>query len=222
MRGREHALSGVALGAAAGELVLHLPPGGVGILAGLTGAMATLPDLDQCESSAARCLGFLSAGFAWVVEHISGGHRHATHSLLGIAVFTSWAWAGYYWHHDSAGKVALGLLIALALAAGVRALDLGGHLADTAALGGGAAIAWAGWGMRQVVAATALGCAVHIAGDMLTTRGCPLAWPLTRWHVGLPRPLSFGTGSWRETWVVLPVLVLAIVWLGWRLAVVGS
>jgi membrane-bound metal-dependent hydrolase YbcI (DUF457 family) len=220
MLGREHALSGVAAGAAAGELILHLPPGGVAALAGLTGAFATLPDLDQCESSAARCLGLLSEAFAWAVEHLSGGHRHATHSVLGVAAFSAWAWAGYHWRHDLPGRGALGLLLALAIAAGLRALRLGGHPGDLAAVGAASAIAAGGADLQQVTLACALGCAVHIAGDMLTVRGCPLAWPLTMRHFGLPRPLSFTTGTWRETWVVLPGLIVMLGWLGWHLAVV--
>jgi membrane-bound metal-dependent hydrolase YbcI (DUF457 family) len=173
-----------------------------------------MPDLDQCESSAARCLGFLSASFAWVIEHISGGHRHATHSIMGIAAFTGWAWAGYHWDRYPGGKAALGLLTALALAAGARALHLGGHLADIAALAGGGAITWTGWSMHQVVLATGLGCGIHICGDMITTRGCPLLWPLTMYHFGLPRPLAFDAGAWQETYLVLPALLGATGWLG--------
>ena len=30
-----------------------------------------------------------------------------------------------------------------------------------------------------------------IAGTMLTVEGCPLAWPLSPQHFGLPRPLSW-------------------------------
>jgi membrane-bound metal-dependent hydrolase YbcI (DUF457 family) len=215
MLGREHGLSGIAGGAAVGELVLHLPPSGVAVLVGLTGAMACLPDLDQCESSAARCLGWLSASVAWVVEHLSGGHRHATHSIMGIAVFTGWAWAGYHWHRDPGGKAALALLMAVALAAGLRALHLGGHLADTAALAGGIAIGVSGRGMHEVVLATALGCAIHVVGDMLTTEGCPLLWPVTMYHFRLlPRSLAFDAGAWQEVYVILPALLGTTGWLG--------
>jgi membrane-bound metal-dependent hydrolase YbcI (DUF457 family) len=213
MLGREHALSGLAAGAAAGEWFLHLSPGGTGVLAGLTAAMATLPDLDQCESSAARSLGWLSQAFAWVVEHLSGGHRHATHSVAGVAMFTCWAWAGYVFRHDPGGKLALALLLALALAAGARALHLGGRWADAAALAGGAALAFTGAGEHQVILAAGLGCAVHVCGDMLTTEGCPLAWPLSMYHVRVPEPFCFETGGKRETWGVLPVLLVVTGWL---------
>ena len=61
-------------------------------LAGFTAGMALLPDLDKCGSSPARCLGFLSEAVAWIIGRLTGGHRHATHSFLGIAVFTALAW----------------------------------------------------------------------------------------------------------------------------------
>jgi hypothetical protein len=51
---------------------------------------------------------------------------------------------------------------------------------------------------------------------MLTTEGVPLAWPLTDRHFGLPRPLSFTTGTWREHWVVAPALLLALGLLAWH------
>ena len=52
--GHTHALSGAVTGAAAGELVLHLPLPGTVALAVLTAAWATVPDLDIQGSCAAR------------------------------------------------------------------------------------------------------------------------------------------------------------------------
>ena len=214
MLGREHALSGAVAGAAAGELVLHLPVTGTLALAGLTAAFATLPDLDTRGSCAARSLGFLSEGFAWVVEHVSGGHRHATHSILGVAVFTALAWLACIFRHGD-GRWALALFLALAIAAGLRALRIGGHFADLLAIAAAVAITWTGWHLALIPLACGLGCAAHILGDMLTVSGCPLAWPVTLRCFGLPRPLSFVTGTWRETWTVLPLLLAALGWLGW-------
>lgn len=197
-------------GAAAGEFILHLQPGGTAALAALTGGMATIPDLDTCHSSAARCLGFLSQGFAWLVGKVSGGHRHASHSILGVAVFTALAWTACHFRHDVAGRAGLALLLALAVAAGLRALHLGGHAADAVALGAAGGIAWFGWDLALVPLACGLGCATHVLGDMITVQGCPLAWPLTMEHFGVPSPVSFTTGTWREKWVVVPVLFLAL------------
>ncbi|HEX9355948.1 MAG TPA: hypothetical protein VF933_19265, partial [Streptosporangiaceae bacterium] len=35
---------------------------------------------------------------------ISGGHRHATHSFLGIAVFTALAWLSCHFRADWGGR----------------------------------------------------------------------------------------------------------------------
>jgi membrane-bound metal-dependent hydrolase YbcI (DUF457 family) len=216
MLGREHALSGAVTGLAAGEFALHLPPAPLAALAGLTAAFATLPDLDTARSCAARSLGFLSGAFAWLVEKASGGHRHGTHSLLGAGVFTAGAWAACHYRASMPARVALGLFLALALAAGLRALHARGHLADAAALAAAAVIAAAGRDLQAVWLACGLGCLTHIAGDMLTTEGCPLAWPLTLRHYRLlPAPLDFTTGTWRETRVVFPLLLASLGALAW-------
>ncbi len=99
MLGHSHALSGGVAGLAAG-IFLHLPIPQTGALAGFTAGMALLPDLDKCGSSPARSLGFVSEAVAWIFGRISGGHRHATHSFLGIAVFTALAWVSCQFRAD--------------------------------------------------------------------------------------------------------------------------
>ena len=90
--GRTHCLSGGVLGAAWAEYVAHLPWQGTLTLAGLTAGAAVLPDLDHGKASLAQSFGFLTKAFAWVVGRISGGHRHGTHCILGVAAFTGWRW----------------------------------------------------------------------------------------------------------------------------------
>ena len=51
-----------------------------------------LPDIDHPDSTISRSFGFLTEWFAWLVDKLSGGHRHGTHSLLGIMVFTAAAY----------------------------------------------------------------------------------------------------------------------------------
>jgi membrane-bound metal-dependent hydrolase YbcI (DUF457 family) len=214
--GHTHAIGGAATAAAAAEFSLHLPATGALALAGLTAAFATLPDLDTKGSCAARALGWLSEAFGWLVERVSGGHRHGTHSVLGVAVFTTATWLACIYRHDLASRVALAVFLTLAIAAGLRALRLHGGLADAGGAAAAAAIAFAGPGLALVPVACGLGCAAHIAADMLTTAGCPLAWPLTLRHFGLPRPLAFVTGTWRETCLVVPVLLISLGWsFGW-------
>jgi len=216
MLGRSHALSGLVTGAAVGEFVLHLGPAGAATLATFTGCFATLPDIDTCQSTVARSLGFLSGGFAWIVHKISGGHRHATHSVLGVAVFTALAWLCCTFRHTVPGHWALALLLALAFAAGLRALRIGGHAADLLALGAAFAVGWEGWSLALIPLACGLGCLTHIAGDMLTVQGCPLAWPVSTRHFGLPRPVGFTTGTFPERWLVAPALLAALGFLVWH------
>jgi len=141
VKGYTHALSGLAAGAAAGEYVKHLPVASTATLAVLAAGFATVPDLDQCHSTAARSLGFLSHGFAWVVQKVSGGHRHGSHSALGVAVFTVLAWAACHYRATVPGRAGLAFTVALAAASALRALHLGGHHADVAGVAAGGVVA---------------------------------------------------------------------------------
>src|ERR1700749_1092108 len=102
MLGHSPALSGAGAGLGTG-IALHLPVPQTGALAGFTAGMALLPDLDKCGSSPARCLGFLSEAVGWPVGKLSGGHRHATHSFVGIAAFPGLAGAPCHFRADWAG-----------------------------------------------------------------------------------------------------------------------
>lgn len=221
MRGITHATSGLAAGAAVGTLVLHAPLPKAALLTGLTAAFALLPDADQRCSSAGRSLGFVSQGICWVIGKLSGGHRHLTHSIAGIAVFTGLAWECGTFRHTWEGKAGLLLLLSIAIAAALGALGAGGHVGDAAAILAAAGIIWYQPALALVPLTCALGCAVHIAGDALTIEGVPLLEPLSRAHFRLlPRPLAFTTGTRPERWVVAPALVVATAWLAWKAAAV--
>jgi membrane-bound metal-dependent hydrolase YbcI (DUF457 family) len=211
MLGHSHSLSGAATGAAAGMFVLHLPLTGTAALAGLTAGMALLPDLDSVGSCSARSLGLLSEAVAWVIRLVSGGHRHGSHSLVGIAAFTGLAWLACAFRSDIAGKAGLALLITLAVSSGLEALHLtNGHTADALGIAAAAAVVWAGWGLALVPLAVALGCAAHLAGDALTDSGIPLLWPLSMYRFkAWPEPFSFTTGTRPETLIVDPLLSVA-------------
>jgi membrane-bound metal-dependent hydrolase YbcI (DUF457 family) len=215
MLGHSHALSGAVTGLGAG-IVLHLPDPRLAALAGFTAGMALLPDLDKCGSSPARCLGFLSEAFAWLVGKLSGGHRHATHSLLGIAAFTGLAWVSCHYRADWGGKAGLALLMTLSVAGGLEALHLvRGHAADLIGIAVAAAEVRYGYGLTLIPLAVAIGCTTHVLGDMLTESGCMLAFPLSqhRFHL-LPGPLAFTTGTSPEILFVDPVLTGALLVLG--------
>lgn len=238
MLGRDHALSGAAAFTAAAPL-LHVT-GIIPLAAGavLTAGAALLPDLDQTGSSAARSLGFATRAFAWLIRRLAGGHRHGTHSLLGLAAFTAvvtviarWSRVhalaggassftpGGYWFRDWLVPV-LGwqtlpvyLVTVLLVASALRALRIGGHRGDLIAFGIAAALTWFQpvtvlWTLPAV---TALGCAIHMAGDALTDEGIPVLWPFSHreFHL-LPSWLRFTTGQFAEHWIVSPLLIAGL------------
>jgi|ERR1700722_16722811 len=217
MIGRSHALSGLVTGLAVGSFALREPPGPLVLFAGLVTAYALAPDLDACGSTAARSLGFVTEIVAWTVGKVSGGHRHGTHSVAGIAVFTGIAWVACLLRHTIPGQIALGMILAAGFVSAVDALRIGGHLGNLGALAAAAAMTWTGYGLVLVPVAAALGCATHLGGDALTRCGVPLLWPVTmREFHATPRRLWFTTGHAAERWIVTPLLLAALGLLAWH------
>jgi membrane-bound metal-dependent hydrolase YbcI (DUF457 family) len=224
--GHTHALSGLVSGAAVGLYaehvklghvsIGHLTPGHLALFTGLTAGAAVLPDIDHPKSTLARSFGFLSRGVAYLVGKISGGHRHLTHSVIGIGGFTVLAWLAVRFRHDIGGRIALAFFLALIIAGALYALSVRGHGADVLAIGGAIAMAITGFGLSFVAFAVALGCATHVVGDMLTIEGCPLLYPASFRFRLLPKPLAFTTGTWPELYVLVPALFAALGWLIYR------
>jgi membrane-bound metal-dependent hydrolase YbcI (DUF457 family) len=180
MLGRTHALSGAAACAAGVITAWHPGDAPAAAAAVIFAGAAVLPDIDKLGSTAARSLGFLTGIFASLVSKASGGHRHGTHCLLGIAVFTAVTAAAAALRHTWPGFVLLSLLTAVMLASALRAIGLGGHLPELAAVAGGIAMTRWGYDTAALPLLTALGCVTHIAGDMMTVSGCPLLWPFSQ------------------------------------------
>jgi membrane-bound metal-dependent hydrolase YbcI (DUF457 family) len=218
VKGTTHSLSGVVSGLAAGSLVLHEHPAPLLLLTGLTAAYALAPDLDSCGSTEARSFGFVTWCLAWCIRTVSGGHRHGTHSALGIAAFTGFAWLACLYRHDWPARIALFVILAVGLAAAADALRIGpAHVENILALAGAAAMCWTGYGLALVPLAAALGASTHLAGDALTRCGVPLLWPATMREFHLtPRPLWFTTGHAAERWIVAPLLLAALAFLAWH------
>ncbi|HEY2522635.1 MAG TPA: metal-dependent hydrolase [Streptosporangiaceae bacterium] len=216
MLGHDHALTGAVAFVAVAPL-LHVT--GPGLLAGLvlTAGAGVLPDIDEPGSTIARSYGFLTETFAWIVHHLSGGHRKGTHSVLGVLVFTAGAWAAVHFDHTLAGKIALGVFLSLLLSAALAALHVGGHHGDALGVGAAAATIYFHVGLALAPLCIALGAAAHIAGDMLTHGGCPIVYPASReeFHL-LPEGLQFTTGKFAEHWIVTPLLTAALLFLAWR------
>ena len=226
MLGRDHALSGAAAMAVLAPS-LHLSGPHLAAAVTLGAGAAVLPDIDHPDSTVSRTFGFLTEVFAWTVARVSGGHRHGTHSLAGVAFFTAAAIAaGWYQLHGGRAHPGLSwallpaaVFLALLYSAALRALRIGGHFADLLGLAAAAATCLTGADLAQVSAArlpllgaaAALGCTVHIAGDCLTHGGCPLLWPVNvrDFHL-MPGPLQFTTGRIAERWVVSPLLLAVL------------
>jgi membrane-bound metal-dependent hydrolase YbcI (DUF457 family) len=236
MLGRDHALSGAfAFAALAPSLhvtVAHLAAG-----VALTAGAGVLPDIDHPDSTISRSFGFLTEGFSWLVDRLSGGHRHGTHSLIGVAVFTAGAlaagkyqlsWARVPGHSPFSWHILPAVLyMALIYSAALRALRIGGHHGDLLGIGAAVITCYTGadlslltaWHVPLLALATGLGCAAHIVGDELTHGGCPLLWPFIKheFHV-LPRPLQITTAKMAETWIVFPLLTGALFLAVWHAA----
>ena len=214
---RDHALSGaLAFTASAPRLHVHSP---AALAAGavFTAGAATAPDIDEHGSTISRTLGFFTEAVSWVVHKVSGGHRMGTHSIAGVAAFTLAALVAVHYATGMPGKLVLGLILAVLLAAGIRALRIGGHHADVIGLGAAAAAVYWHAGLGLVPVCIGLGAAAHIAGDELTHDGCPLGWPVSKreYHL-LPHGLRITTGKAAEHWIVGPALFVATCYLVYR------
>ncbi len=146
------------------------------------------------------------------VNFVSGGHRHATHSLL----FSVLAGLGA---HLLAERYPIGrdILVVLMIGLALRAVGVGVprktitsaviNVALTAAtfvvfLSMGVTYAWLG-------VAIGVGCLVHVIGDCLTERGCPVLWPIKkRWL--LPYDIGIKTGKTFEKKFLGPALSVVV------------
>jgi membrane-bound metal-dependent hydrolase YbcI (DUF457 family) len=231
MMGHTHALSGatawlllapglVALPAATGSAADLTPVvanmlSPAELIAGtlVCAGAAMLPDLDHPHATIAQTFGpatwVLAKAFNWA----SGGHRHATHSLLFAVV------AGLG-SHMLAGRYPVGrdIVVILMIGLALRAIGIGipGRTITSALVNIGlTAGAFLMLHSREVQylwlgLAIAIGCLAHVVGDCLTERGCPVLWPLKhRWV--LPYRIGIKTGRAFEVKILGPVLSVVVI-----------
>lgn len=213
--GHTHALSaaGVFLAAAfpISHFVHHLGPAPTAIGTAVAAGAGLLPDLDHPSATAARAFGPISAAAARAVSAISGGHRKATHSLLGAGICGALAVAAYLtpW--------ALGALMWLCIGLGARALWRRPRRRrrgkNTAGLIHAAAVAFLVWrliasgtDLSVIPVAVFLGYLTHLAGDAMTESGVPWLYPDRRCY----RIASIDTGKNVEKYLVVPALYAGI------------
>ncbi len=176
------------------------------IAAGLlsTAGAGLINDLDHPEATIAHVFGPFSRALARFVHRVSGGHRHATHSLLFCAAAPLTVWLGDL----LLGRWFEGALLFVLYALGVKALRLAPGLVLPSALGAATAtwvllpdLSWLPWSV-------AAGCLAHVAGDCLTSAGCPLLWPNPRCY---KIPVIHKTGNKLETAVLAPLFAVAAI-----------
>ncbi|MFI2745404.1 metal-dependent hydrolase [Kitasatospora sp. NPDC018623] len=223
MMGHSHAVSGAMLYAASAPflppLLLHATLQPADILMGtvLCAGAALLPDLDHHDGSIANFLGPVSKVLCRFVAWVSGGHRHATHSLLFVALTGGGTWAGVTY---LGRNFTLGLTFFL-LALAIRALRLcppgdGPEAWITviglAALGTFGMNTWMPNSPGWLPYAVGLGTLAHLLGDCLTKKGAPLLWPhKERYEVVLIKR----SGNSVETKVLVPIMSVATFVLLW-------
>lgn len=228
MMGHTHAASGIAVWLAVttssqitGVMGHRLSVMDLAFGAVVCGGAALVPDLDHPEGNAAKTFGIITESFAKGLAFISGGHRHATHSALGLGI----AMAGFYFATkipvlpyvlmflcSSFAFRAIGiaipgerqtapivnLVLSVAMVAAVLLLQ--------------APLWWMPW-------AIGIGYATHLAGDCLTKEGCMLLWPDKHKY----RLTQMKTNGVVEKFVVAPVLLIAVIGLVLiRVKVVGG
>lgn len=222
----------------------------VGIVTGalVTAGAAMLPDADHHNATIAHSLPPLSNAMCAGIGKISGGHRHGTHSVVGIVAFVFIAWLAGLWTYDleNFGTIypGAGILSVLLVAFAAKALKI---IPDrmrkspwAVGLTVGAFITFfAPQEQNWFPIAMGIGVIIHILGDMMTTEGCNLAWPFAIkppkairnipvvrqcWHSNgyMTIPVLGHAGSVREWLLLVPIGAYAIFGVGSTLVAMGQ
>jgi membrane-bound metal-dependent hydrolase YbcI (DUF457 family) len=227
MMGHTHALAGavawLGLVPFLADYGMKMTPGEIVAGSVVCAGAALLPDMDHHSGSIANALGPVTKVVCKGVAWISGGHRHATHSLFFIVLmmFGTDLLAQYFrpgWWVELFLLICLGLrgvgihiperehfnvIINGALALGLTFLMIGMHFAGPGIdlFMGHYYLGWAGLSVG-------LGCFMHMFTDCLTPEGCPVFWP---WKRRFEIPIVPRTNGVVEKWVVTPILTLGVV-----------
>ncbi|MET8957038.1 metal-dependent hydrolase [Streptomyces sp. NPDC004533] len=224
MMGHSHAVSGALLFAGSAPFLpplllhTHLAPREILMGTVLCAGAALLPDLDHHDGTIAHFLGPISRLLCRFVAWISGGHRHATHSLFFVVLMAVGSWAGITY---LGRPFTLGMSFFL-LAMAVRALNLcppghgfhaWGTIVAMAGLGSAAIAKFIPSAPGWLPYAIGLGCLTHLLGDSITKQGTPWLWPLkTRYEIVLIK----SSGNKLETEILTPLMgagTIALLWL---------
>lgn len=208
MLGHSHSLSGATSWAAVGALapVVGVRPHWGAIAAGLlaTAGAALLPDADHESAVISFTFGPITKVLTRIVNRVSGGHRHATHSLLFCALVPLLTWLG----DVTLGRpFEIGVLFVLYTFA-ARALRLAPGASSSFGVVAAAVTWFALPDLSWLPWSVAAGCLAHVAGDCLTKEGCPVFWPHRRHYM---LPIIQRTGNRLETLLVAPLFAVCAV-----------
>ena len=226
MMGYSHALSG----AVAASAIYAFAPTSLGASASamaISSALiiggALLPDADHPSASAARSFPPLSSLVVTGVSRVSGGHRGYTHTLLGVGIFTELTCLACLWQVSIYGREVFPLailIVAFCVSLGLSTLKVvpkctgyvlgvaAGYLAYVSAI---PAI--------TIASFLALGCLVHLAGDLITTEGLKLFRPFS--DVTVCIPILGNAGSAREKALDVILLVLCALFIAQGAGILG-
>lgn len=218
--GRTHALSG----AAAWLVLVPIPGATTGMATDpprsphrprVAAGAAMLPDLDHPQSTAGRALGPITHLLAVAMAALAGGHRQATHSLLGVvAVAITLASIMATPLASATATGVIGLYIGLALRS-IGPAEMRDARIDLTLIVTTVAVVW--WLQPRIAidgwlpAAVGVGWLLHIVGDACTDQGVPWLWPNCTRH-RLPATIRTGGPVERLT----AGLMVVTIWLGAR------
>jgi membrane-bound metal-dependent hydrolase YbcI (DUF457 family) len=227
-----------------------LDVGPIGVISGalVTAGAALVPDADHHRATIAHSLPPVSNAVCAGVGTLARGHRKGTHSIIGMCVFVLIAWmAGLVtWETERFGTIypAAGVLCILLVAFAAKALRFIPDRLKKTPWAVGIFVAafitfFAPEQQNWFPLAMGIGVVMHILGDMATTGGVNLAWPLRikpprawrripvlRW-IWRPNgyfalPILGNAGSWREWLLLIPVSLYVVLVLAGATADLGQ
>lgn len=183
--------------------------------AAIASGAALLPDLDHQNATAAKSFPPISTFIAKGIQGVSGGHRHGTHSLLGLVIATALAYLAANFTVavppdipllDGRLSLGAGIMAFLLVVIGLRCMKVvpGGKfpwiVGKLAFLSVAAFAPDNNWWLPLAVG---VGYLAHLIGDALTVQLIPWLWP---WH---PKPKK-ESRCWGENgYMGVPILGVA-------------
>lgn len=214
MMGVSHALTGVVAGVITYQVTdASIPAGVVGATIVIGGSL--FPDIDHDRSTISNTGGRVTRLLSWALRRATGGHRTATHSILGVAAAAMLVQVALEHRREVWAIAVLAVILFLCWAAPIRLLKIRGWVDNVLPLPAAIGAAWwPAFPLELMPHALAIGMSVHIIGDMITKMGCPILWPFG----GKTRLMTLTAGGPVERFLLRPLFVVAIpVAVGWDL-----